>query len=219
MERMDCDDHGASSGEEELNKLRNKENENSSDDYSESSCSEEEEAKEIDEIKQVLSNDELDDSESASDTSDSESDEEDEQDDKSLPARTYIPKKGKKNDDLVVDESAYVLLCKSKTSYPCMSFDIINDNLGENRSNTFPISMSMVGGTYSGRANADSLIVMKYSKLFPNSKNFKDQQIITEQDTKQQGATLRYVKISHAGSVNRIRCTHISKCVIYLALF
>jgi len=117
----------------------------------------------------------------------------------------------------VVDESAYVLLCKSRCEYPCMSFDIIQDNLGEgeDRSSKFPISMSIVGGTYSGRKNVDSLILMKYSKLFPSSKNAKDQQQrITEQDRKSQSATLRYVKISHAGSVNRVRCKNINNSTI-----
>lgn len=128
-------DYENNNSDEELNELRNQNDSDSEDSVSES----EGPGKDIDEIKQELSSD--------SDLESSSSEEEDEEVEyKSLPARTYIPQKGSKNDDLVVDESAYVLLCKSKTNYPCMSFDIINDNQGEgeDRTSKFPISLSMV---------------------------------------------------------------------------
>ena len=205
-------ENGNSSAEDELNHLKNKENE--SDDDSDDSVDTNEDAKDVGEIRQALSESESD----LEETDESEDDEESEEI-KNLPARTYIPVKGKKDDDLVVDESAYVLLCKSKTNYPCMSFDIIHDNdgEGEDRSSKFPISLSMIGGTYSGKRNADSLIVMKFSKLYPNSKNSKldnddsTNQMITEQSrTDKEGATLRFVKLPHQGSINRVRCKNLN---------
>ena len=201
----------SSSDEEDCKRLKNKENaaEDSDDDSSENEVVDD--GKDIDEIKQVVSSDEED---SESDEEEDEEEEDVEQNSQSAQPRTYIPKIGKKNDKLVVDESAYVLLVKAKTNYPCLSFDIINDSLGdgEDRSTNFPLSMSMVGGTYSGgKANADSLIVMKFSKLFPGSKNSPQNVITEQQNNNKEGATLRYVKIPHSGSINRIRCKNISK--------
>ena len=206
-------DRAASSGEEDSKRMRNKENDVNSDDEDQSSVSSGEEARDVDEVKQDASNSDSD-LESGS-SSDEEDEEAPGEEDASVPAKTYIPRLGKKSDNLVVDESAYVLLCKSKTSYPCMSFDVINDGLGEgeDRSAAFPISMSIVGGTYSGKRGADSLIVMKYSKLYPGSKNARDENaMLTEQNSRaKEGATLRYVKIAHPGSVNRVRCKNISE--------
>ena len=204
-------ENAASSGEEDSKRMKNKENEDQqSDDESSVSSNE---ARDIDEVRQDASNSDSD-LESGS-SSDEEDEEQAGEEDANLPAKTYIPKLGKKGDDLQVDESAYVLLSKSKTSYPCMSFDVINDNLGEgeDRSANFPISMSIVGGTYSGKRGADSLIVMKYSKLFPGSKNSKDENaMLTEQNSRaKEGATLRYVKIPHPGPINRVRCKNISE--------
>ena len=216
--RMDYEfERAASSGEEETRQMKGKENDQHSDDDDEqsSASSNEGETRDIDEVKQEASDSDL---ESGS-SSDEEDEEQAVEEDASVPAKTYIPKLGRKSDDLVVDESAYVLLCKSKTSYPCMSFDVIADGLGEgeDRSANFPISMSIVGGTYSGKRGTDSLIVMKYSKLFPGSKNARDPNaMLTEQNSHAtEGATLRYVKIAHPGPVNRVRCKNIReyRCV------
>lgn len=207
-------DRAASSGEEDSKRMKNKQeaNENSDDD-DQSSVSSNEEVRDIDEVKQEASDSDLE-SGSSSDEDDDDEEQGAEEATADGPAKTYIPKLGRKSDDLVVDESAYVLLCKSKTSYPCMSFDVISDGLGdgEDRSANFPISMSLVGGTYSGKRGADSLIVMKYSKLFPGSKNARDENaMLTEQNSgAKEGATLRYVKIAHPGPVNRVRCKNIS---------
>lgn len=59
---------------------------------------------------------------------------------------------------------------------------------------------------------------MKYSKLYPSLKNSKPEdgksnQMITEQNNRigKEGATLRYVKLPHNGSVNRVRTKNVNE--------
>ena len=65
---------------------------------------------------------------------------------------------------LEYDPSAYVMYHSLKTEWPCLSFDIIRDNLGDNRQR-FPLSMYMVIGSQADRADRNKLTVAKMSDL------------------------------------------------------
>ncbi len=73
------------------------------------------------------------------------------------------------NDDdqqqqLVMDQSAYEMYHQAQTSSPCLSFDIIKDDLGTNRTE-FPHTCFMVSGTQAANALSNHVIVMKMSNL------------------------------------------------------
>lgn len=67
--------------------------------------------------------------------------------------KTYLPGQPLKEDEqLVCDQSAYVMLHQAQTGAPCLSFDIVNDNLGNNR-DQFPMTAYLVSGTQASSAH------------------------------------------------------------------
>lgn len=58
------------------------------------------------------------------------------------------------NEELVCNESAYVMLHQAHTGAPCLSFDILRDDLGDARE-TFPLSGYIVAGTQAARTHVN----------------------------------------------------------------
>lgn len=58
----------------------------------------------------------------------------------------------KENEELVCDESAYVMLHQAHLGAPCLSFDIVPDELGDSRE-IFPLTSYMVAGTQASKAH------------------------------------------------------------------
>lgn len=58
------------------------------------------------------------------------------------------------DEELICDESAYVMLHQAHTGAPCLSFDVIQDNLGENR-DSFPMTSYIVSGTQAAKAHVN----------------------------------------------------------------
>ena len=65
---------------------------------------------------------------------------------------------------LEYDPTAYIMYHSLKTEWPCLSFDIIKDNLGDNRQR-FPLSMYVVIGSQADRADKNKLTLLKISDL------------------------------------------------------
>lgn len=66
---------------------------------------------------------------------------------------TYLPGQPLKEDEqLVCDQSAYVMLHQAQTGAPCLSFDIVPDNLGNDRKE-FPMTAYLVAGTQATSAH------------------------------------------------------------------
>lgn len=77
------------------------------------------------------------------------------------PKKAYLPgMQLKEGETLECDESAYITLHTFTTVAPCLSFDIIPDSLGPNRTK-FPLTSYVIGGTQAQRSHANSLIIMK----------------------------------------------------------
>lgn len=67
--------------------------------------------------------------------------------------KTYLPGQPLKEDEhLVCDQSAYVMLHQAQTGAPCLSFDIVPDNLGNDR-NEYPMTAYLVAGTQASSAH------------------------------------------------------------------
>lgn len=65
---------------------------------------------------------------------------------------------------LEYDPSAYVMYHSLKTEWPCLSMDIVRDNLGEGRQR-FPHSMLVVMGSQADRSDKNKLTLLKMSDL------------------------------------------------------
>lgn len=90
--------------------------------------------------------------ESEDDSMDEGQEGEDKEGEEEIP-KTYLPGQPLKEDErLVCDQSAYVMLHQAQTGAPCLSFDVIQDNLGSNR-DSYPMTAYMVAGTQASSAH------------------------------------------------------------------
>ncbi|KAK3058992.1 Ribosome assembly protein rrb1 [Extremus antarcticus] len=85
--------------------------------------------------------------------------------------QTFIPGRNKLDagQTLAPDLSTYELLHTLEPTWPCLSFDILKDSLGDNRK-SYPATVYAVGGTQAaqGRERENQIMVMKLSGLSRN---------------------------------------------------
>lgn len=85
--------------------------------------------------------------------------------------QTFIPGRHKLDagQTLAPDLSTYEMLHTLEPTWPCLSFDIIRDQLGDNRK-SYPATVYAVGGTQAatGRERENQIMVMKLSGLSRN---------------------------------------------------
>jgi ribosome assembly protein RRB1 len=148
----------------------------------------------------------------AEDDNDSENETmEEENEDKSKPEEVYLPNKPlDEGEELICDQSAYVMLHQAQTGAPCLSFDVIRDSLGDNRE-TYPLTAYIVAGTQASQAHVNNIIVMKLSNLHKTNKEEDDDDDDDDDDEEElNDEVLKHPKmagalIKHQGCVNRIR--------------
>jgi ribosome assembly protein RRB1 len=80
--------------------------------------------------------------------------------------QVYLPSRHKlqKDEILEPDSSAYHMLHRMNVKWPCLSFDILPDELGDER-RSYPHTVYMVAGTQAQRAKDNEILVMKLSGL------------------------------------------------------
>jgi len=103
------------------------------------------------------------------------------------------------------------------TTSPCLSFDIIPDNLGTDR-NTFPLTSYLVGGTQAARSHANSLIVMKVNNVYKTQPKTSDDELSSDEsendemeDEMTKKPELTAALVPHHGCVNRIRFNFVNE--------
>lgn len=113
--------------------------------------------------------------------------------------------------DMEMDESAYEMYHQARTTAPCLSFDIIQDDLGNNRAE-FPHTCYAVAGTQAEAKNQNQVIVMKLSNLKRTFKEHKEESESedSESEDEEDLPELEAASINHNGCVNRIRSTIIN---------
>ncbi|XP_026685917.1 glutamate-rich WD repeat-containing protein 1 [Diaphorina citri] len=122
-----------------------------------------------------------------------------------------------KGESLVYDPSAYVMLHEAQTGAPCLSFDIIKDELGDERT-AYPQTLYAVAGTQSKKFNFNRLIVMKMSNLTSteedNERELEDDESEGSGDEdRRKDPVMNSYFIRHRGCINRVRSSY-WPCVI-----
>jgi len=125
---------------------------------------------------------------------------------------TYLAgMKLEEGEQLVPDNSVYLALHSLSYAWPCLSFDILRDNLGEDRS-TYPHTSWLVTGTQAGEIPGqgkakDEVVIMRMSGL--SKTQYDDDSEAGDDDDDNDGededAKLDFQTIPHVGNVNRIR--------------
>lgn len=119
----------------------------------------------------------------------------------------FIPGRHKlaQGEVLEPDNSAYHMLHSLNVEWPCLSFDILPDNLGNDRK-TFPMTAYVVAGTQADNAINNQLLIMKMSQLSRTKHDDSDDDSENEDDEEEEDdPILEYRSVKHHGGVNRIR--------------
>jgi ribosome assembly protein RRB1 len=123
---------------------------------------------------------------------------------------TFIPGRHKleAGQTLAPDLSTYEMLHTLEPTWPCLSFDIVKDNLGDNRK-TYPATVYAVAGTQaaSGREKENQIMVMKLSGLSRNDQAANIDSDDEEDDDDEENADpiLETKNIPLTSTTNRVR--------------
>lgn len=123
----------------------------------------------------------------------------------------FIPGKHTLSKDEVLepDQSAYEMLHRMNVTWPCLSFDVLRDDLGDER-RKYPATAFVVTGTQAESSNKNEVLVMKMSSLHKTQKDDGDSDDDDDEDSDDEAAldedaVLEYKSIPHTGGVNRVR--------------
>ncbi|KAG8920185.1 ribosome biosynthesis protein rrb1 [Tulasnella sp. 417] len=119
----------------------------------------------------------------------------------------YIPGVNKLENDEVLeaDQSVYEMLHHMNVTWPCLSFDVLRDGLGDER-RKYPATAYIVAGTQADHSSKNEVLVMKMSQLHRTQKDGADSDSDDDdEDAVDENAVLEYRSIPHFGGVNRVR--------------
>ncbi|XP_050530467.1 glutamate-rich WD repeat-containing protein 1 [Daktulosphaira vitifoliae] len=132
------------------------------------------------------------------------------------PRQVYLPgHQMNEEESLVFDPSAYHMLHDVDSGLPCLSFDVIADDLGSNR-NIFPHTMYLVAGSQAEKPKDNCVIVMKLSNLNAikkdESSSSEDSDVESDSSDEESNdqPVLQVSALPHFGTINRIRSTAVN---------
>lgn len=111
---------------------------------------------------------------------------------------------------LEFDPSAYIMYHHLKSEWPCLSFDILRDDLGGNRTR-FPMTMFAVAGSQAEAGEANKLTVLKLDRLSrikaPREEEDSEAVLDLEDDDEPEDEPiLDSIDVPHPCGTNRLRC-------------
>ncbi|THH18558.1 hypothetical protein EW146_g2460 [Bondarzewia mesenterica] len=111
-----------------------------------------------------------------------------------------------KDEILEPDDSVYIIRHSMKVNWSCLSFDVLRDNLGDQRQR-YPATAYIVAGTQADVAKNNELSVCKMSSLHRTQKDSdsEDEDDENDEDNLDEDAILEFRSIPHLGGVNRVR--------------
>ncbi|EPQ60500.1 glutamate-rich WD repeat containing [Gloeophyllum trabeum ATCC 11539] len=128
--------------------------------------------------------------------------------DQPAPAKdVYIPGTHVLGEDEVLepDDSVYEMRHSLKVYWPCLSFDVLRDNLGDERQR-YPATAYIVSGTQADTAKNNEVVVYKLSSLHRTQKDEEDSDDENDDDEDlDEDPVLEFRTIPHHGGVNRVR--------------
>lgn len=133
--------------------------------------------------------------------------------------KIYLPGQPlKKGEDLDYDKSTYRMLHRAQTGAPCLSFDVIRDNLGTSRE-SYPLSMYLLAGTQAAKAHVNNILVMKITNLTGKNEDEihsdnESSDSENDDDDREKYPKMKLALINHQGCVNRIRCTRMNQTTL-----
>ncbi|KAF9207829.1 ribosome biosynthesis protein rrb1, partial [Podila verticillata] len=161
---------------------------------------------EVESDQEVIIENDDDDEDMDMDQVNNEMDQDKDEEDADKDVRVYLPGQALEKDEVLeADQSAYEMLHSMNVKWPCLSFDILWDQLGDERC-TFPATAYVVTGTQADLSQNNEVLVMKMSQL-AKTKNDDGNQSDSDDDDDdvEEDPILEYKSMKHAGGVNRIR--------------
>lgn len=115
-----------------------------------------------------------------------------------LDQQVYMPSRRQlaKDEILEPDPSAYHMLHSVNVSWPCLSFDILQDALGDERRG-YPATAYLVTGTQAARPRDNEVTVMKLSGLHKMAQGMLEGGVVLA------GESLELTSLVHLCSQNR----------------
>ncbi|KXJ88675.1 WD40-repeat-containing domain protein [Microdochium bolleyi] len=112
---------------------------------------------------------------------------------------------------LAPDVTTYEMLHNLSTPWPCLSFDILRDGLGDRREKAYPATMYTVAGTQAGagREKENELMVMKFSGLSRMQRDGNDSDDESDDDDEETDPILEAKSIPLTSTTNRVRAHQI----------
>ncbi|CAG8476633.1 5943_t:CDS:2 [Funneliformis caledonium] len=120
--------------------------------------------------------------------------------------QVYLPGQELQKDEVLeADLSAYEMLHPIHVEWPCLSFDVLWDNLGEDRK-MYPATAYIVSGTQADKPKNNQLMIMKMSQLHKTQNDDKDSDG-SDDEALDENPILEHKSLKHYGGVNRVRVT------------
>jgi ribosome assembly protein RRB1 len=136
------------------------------------------------------------------------------------PLMGHKKEDGKEEIELEMDPTAYKMYHTLTPEWPSLSFDLLRDNLGENRQR-YPHTLQAVVGTQADNPSSNKLTVLKLSDLskLPQDKDDDEEDILGDEYDKDGDGSdsddeeedldldpiLEHYSLPHYGGVNRLR--------------
>ncbi|EPZ32121.1 Optic atrophy 3-like domain-containing protein [Rozella allomycis CSF55] len=120
--------------------------------------------------------------------------------------KVYLPgDKLEEGEELTFDSSAYEMYHELTPEWPCLSFDIVSDSLGENRV-LFPMSATIVAGSQASNACDNKLYVAKLSNLCKTKYDDDSDEESDDDEEENNGEPILSVRTASLNAgVNRVR--------------